>query len=137
MYKVKVLGAGSIGNHLANASRRCGWQVALCDLDPEALERTRSEIYPSRYGAWDDAIELYPAADAPKSVYDLIVIGTPPDAHVDLAIEAIADADSSGGGSPCGVLKGHHDELEDSCASHCGAPNVEIWASGIFSPKPI
>jgi len=91
MYKVKVLGAGSIGNHLANASRRCGWQVAICDLDPAALERTRSEIYSSRYGAWDDAIELYPAADAPKSVYDLIVIGTPPDAHVDLAIEAIAE----------------------------------------------
>ena len=91
MYKVKVLGAGSIGNHLANASRRCGWQVAICDLDPAALERTRNEIYPSRYGAWDEAIELYPVGDAPKSVYDLIVIGTPPDAHVDLAIEAIAE----------------------------------------------
>jgi predicted dehydrogenase len=91
MYKVKILGAGSIGNHLANASRRCGWQVAICDLDPAALARTRNEIYPSRYGAWDEAIELYPVGDAPESVYDLIVIGTPPDAHVDLAIEAIAE----------------------------------------------
>jgi predicted dehydrogenase len=91
MYKVKVLGAGSIGNHLANASRRRGWQVAICDLDPAALARTRNEIYPSRYGAWDDAIELYTVDDAPKSVYDLIVIGTPPDAHIDLAIEAIAE----------------------------------------------
>ena len=42
MYKVKVLGAGSIGNHLANASRRRGWQVAICDLDPAALARTRT-----------------------------------------------------------------------------------------------
>ena len=91
MYKVKVLGAGSIGNHLANASRRRGWQVAICDLDPAALARTRNEIYPSRYGAWDEAIELYPVGDAPKSVYDLIVIGTPPDTHVDLAIEAITE----------------------------------------------
>jgi predicted dehydrogenase len=91
MYKVKVLGAGSIGNHLANASRRRGWQVAICDLDPAALERTRNEIYPGRYGAWDESIELYPAADAPKSVYDLIVIGTPPDSHVSLAIEAIGE----------------------------------------------
>ena len=91
MYKVKVLGAGSIGNHLAHASRCMGWQVAICDIDPAALERTRTEIFPERYGAWDDAIELYPAQDAPKAVYDLIVVGTPPDHHVDLAIEAIGE----------------------------------------------
>lgn len=91
MYKVKIVGAGSIGNHLANASRRLGWNVALCDLDEAALARTRDSIYPSRYGAWDDAIELYSAREAPKSTFDLIVIGTPPDSHVDLAIEAIAE----------------------------------------------
>ncbi|MFQ5416352.1 MAG: Gfo/Idh/MocA family protein [Myxococcota bacterium] len=91
MYKVKVLGAGSIGNHLAHASRSLGWQVAICDIDPAALERARTEIYPARYGRWDESIELYTAADAPKSVYDLIVVGTPPDAHVDLAIDAIAE----------------------------------------------
>jgi predicted dehydrogenase len=91
MYKVKVLGAGSIGNHLAHASRRLGWQVALCDVDEAALERTRTEIFPGRYGAWDESIELYRVDDAPKSVYDLIVVGTPPDSHVDLAIDAIAE----------------------------------------------
>ncbi len=91
MYRVKILGAGSIGNHLAHASLRLGWQVALCDVDAAALERTRRDIYPGRYGAWDEAIELYLVADAPKSAYDLIVIGTPPDVHVDLAIEAIGE----------------------------------------------
>lgn len=91
VYKVKILGAGSIGNHLAHASRRLGWQVAICDVDDDALERTRTEIFPGRYGAWDESIELYRAKDAPKSVYDLIVVGTPPDSHVDLAIEAIAE----------------------------------------------
>jgi len=91
MFKVKVLGAGSIGNHLAHASRCLGWQVAICDIDPAALERTRREIFPGRYGVWDEAIELFPVEDAPKAVYDLIVVGTPPDHHVDLAIEAIAE----------------------------------------------
>jgi predicted dehydrogenase len=91
LYKVKILGAGSIGNHLAHASRRLGWQVALCDTDALALERARSEIYPGRYGSWDQAIELYLAADAPRSVYDLVVIGTPPELHVELALEAIAE----------------------------------------------
>ncbi len=46
MYNVKILGAGSIGNHLANASRRLGWQVTLCDMDPAALQRTKEDIYP-------------------------------------------------------------------------------------------
>ena len=43
---VKIFGAGSIGNHLAHASRKIGWDVSICDLDPEALKRTRNEIYP-------------------------------------------------------------------------------------------
>jgi len=92
LYRVKILGAGSIGNHLAHASRCLGWHVTLCDVDATALERARRDIYPGRYGAWDDAIELYLAADAPRSVYDLIVIGTPPDVHTDLAIDAIAES---------------------------------------------
>jgi hypothetical protein len=35
--KVKVLGAGSIGNHLSNAARRLGWSVDMVDSDPAAL----------------------------------------------------------------------------------------------------
>ena len=78
MYNVKIHGAGSIGNHLANASRRMGWGVTLCDLDPSALKRTREEIYPARYGQWDDAIQLCTSAEAPQGGFDLIFIGTPP-----------------------------------------------------------
>ena len=62
--KVKVLGAGSIGNHLSNAARRLGWSVDIIDPDPAALERTRTMIYPSRYGAWDEAIRLFAPGDA-------------------------------------------------------------------------
>lgn len=91
MQKLKILGAGSIGNHLAHAARRLGWGVALCDIDPGALERAKNEIYPGRYGSWDPEIELYTVADAPRSVYDLIAIGTPPDVHVDLAIAAVSE----------------------------------------------
>jgi len=89
--EVKVIGAGSIGNHLANASRRMGWDVTICDIDPGALERTRTEIYPSRYGDWDDAITLTTSDKAPKGGFDLIVVGTPPHTHLDLALAAIAE----------------------------------------------
>ena len=57
--KIKILGAGSIGNHLSHAARRLGWSVDLVDIDPAALDRARDEIYPARYGSWDDAIRLF------------------------------------------------------------------------------
>ena len=39
MNNVKIIGAGSIGNHMANACREFGWSVLLCDNDPDALLR--------------------------------------------------------------------------------------------------
>lgn len=89
--KVKVIGAGSIGNHLSNASRRLGWSVDLCDTDPKALARARDEIYPQRYGACDPAISLFEARNAPKGGYDLIIVGTPPDSHIALALAAVEE----------------------------------------------
>ena len=91
MKKVKILGAGSIGNHLAQASRRMGWQVDLCDLDPDALERTKNDIYPGRYGEWDDSINLFLCGQAPEKDYDLHIVGTPPDSHMKLAYAAIME----------------------------------------------
>jgi predicted dehydrogenase len=89
--RVKVIGAGSIGCHLANASRFLGWEVDLCDIDGNALNRTRNLTYPSRYGKWDESINLFLNKDVPKSGYDLILIGTPPDSHMSLAIQAIKE----------------------------------------------
>jgi predicted dehydrogenase len=89
--RVKIIGAGSIGCHLANASRFLGWEVDLCDIDGNALNRTRNLTYPSRYGKWDESINLFLSKDVPKSGYDLILIGTPPDSHMSLAIQAIKE----------------------------------------------
>ena len=91
MLKVKVHGAGSIGNHLSHAARTLGWPVDLCDVDRNALERTRRQIYPGRYGQWDEAIGLFESSKAPEGGYDLICVGTPPDSHVALASAAIAE----------------------------------------------
>lgn len=91
MAKVKIFGAGSIGNHLSNAARSKGWDVTVCDIDNAALERTRNEIYPARYGAFDEAIKLMHCDDAPKGGFDYIFIGTPPDSHIPLALEAVKE----------------------------------------------
>ncbi len=89
--KIKVHGAGSIGNHLSHAARRLGWSVDLIDINPAALKRARDEIYPTRYGGWDDAIGLYTSDAAPKGGYDMILVGTPPDSHMPLALAALEE----------------------------------------------
>jgi predicted dehydrogenase len=94
--RAKIVGAGSIGNHLTRALRRHEVVVDLVDTDPAALARARDDIYPGRYGAWDSAIGLHLAAEAPRGGYDLIVIGTPPDSHLPLAVAALEEG--------CGAL---------------------------------
>lgn len=89
--RTKVIGAGSVGNHLSNALRRLGHDVILCDVDPSALERTRNEIYPSRYGRWDESIELSRMETVSRGGFDLIVIGTPPDTHIELALQVLEE----------------------------------------------
>jgi len=83
--KVKIFGAGSIGNHLAQASRRAGWDVIVCDVDPKALDRMKKEIYPTRYGTWDEAIKLYTVEEAPTGGFDVVFVGTPPDVRMEVA----------------------------------------------------
>jgi predicted dehydrogenase len=90
-YKVKIIGAGSIGNHLAHAARSKGWDVTLTDMDQSALQRTRESIYPGRYGKWDDGIVLKDSAAAMAEPADIVFIGTPPDSHMKLA-NAVLDA---------------------------------------------
>jgi len=89
MPNIRIVGAGSIGNHLAHAARHRGWKVVLTDIDDAALQRARSEIYPGRYGAWDDEIELKDARAASGDPADVVFIGTPPDSHIPLALETL------------------------------------------------
>lgn len=90
MTRVKVIGAGSIGNHLANAARTLGWSVDMVDTDAAALERTKTEIYPARYNEWDDAIRLFTPDHAPAESYDFAFIGTPPDSHMSVTMDALS-----------------------------------------------
>jgi len=81
----KVIGAGSIGNHLSYALRTLNVDVTIVDVDPEALERTKNVIYPERYGVFDSDITLAHPSEIGNQPFDLCVIGTPPDTHLPLA----------------------------------------------------
>lgn len=89
--KAKIFGAGSIGNHLAQACRRNGWDVTVVDPNPEALRRMKEEIYPKRYGVWDPKISLYSPENAPRGGFDAIFIGTPPDVRMKVALEVLKE----------------------------------------------
>lgn len=89
MRSIRIVGAGSIGNHLAHAARHRGWKVVLTDIDEGALQRSRNDIYPGRYGAWDEEIELKDARAAAGDHADVVFIGTPPDSHIPLALETL------------------------------------------------
>ncbi|CAM2057432.1 Gfo/Idh/MocA family oxidoreductase [Desulfovibrionales bacterium] len=86
MYSVKIYGAGSIGNHLAHACRDRGWDVLIVDIDPQALERTKVDIYPARYGSWDEKIMLATPDTIQDQKYDLVIVGTPPESHIPIAL---------------------------------------------------
>jgi predicted dehydrogenase len=89
MYRVNIFGAGSIGNHLAHAFRSKDWEVTIGDIDPKALERTKRDIYKSRYGEWDEAIKLADSRELISEPADIVFIGTPPDTHARIALEVL------------------------------------------------
>lgn len=92
MYKVKAVGAGSIGNHMAFACRKLNWEVTICDIDSAALERTKNDIYPSRYGSWDSEIKLALNSEIKNENFDVVIIGTPPDTHIAIAVEELKNS---------------------------------------------
>ncbi len=88
--KVRIFGAGSIGNHLANGCRNRGWDVEMTDVDEAALQRTKDDIYPARYGQWDEGIRLTPASKlSNRQALDVVIIGTPPGSHFEIALKAM------------------------------------------------
>ncbi len=89
---VKIYGAGSIGCHLAYSCRRAGVEVCVVDIDQAALDRMRNDVYPARYGHWDDEIRLS-VTDLSDIPWDLVILGTPPETHFEIASRVISTED--------------------------------------------
>lgn len=83
--RVKIIGAGSIGNHLAHGCRSLGMSVTLVDIDEKALDRARKIIYPGRYGSWDKDITLSTPAGVAGEDFDVVIVGTPPSTHLEIS----------------------------------------------------
>lgn len=84
MKRVLVVGAGSIGAHHSRAWLDAGASVTVFDIQPEALARLDTQIFPSRYGISLTAAGGKLSADSNShEEFDLAVIGTPPDSHLE------------------------------------------------------
>jgi predicted dehydrogenase len=89
MNKVRIVGAGSIGNHLAHCFVNSNFAVEITDKDDQALIRMKNQIYPSRYNKWDDRIKIIKSSDDLNYICDVLVIGTPPNTHLEVALEQL------------------------------------------------
>jgi len=83
---VKIIGAGSIGNHYSNALLSRGHNVSVYDIAKKSLDRMKSNIYPSRYGKWNKKINLI-YSEQDEENYNLVLIGTPPEFHLSECIK--------------------------------------------------
>lgn len=81
--KIKIIGAGSAGNHIAFAFKKFNAEIIMQDIDNLSLKRSKSKIYIQRYGKWDNNIRLV-LTDDKKNKYDCIIISTPPDTHIEI-----------------------------------------------------
>lgn len=86
MKKVLIFGAGSIGNHMANAALKIKCEVYVTDIKFSVLQRMKQYVFPSRYGRWNKSIKIinYKEVFLNKNNFDLIIIGTPPNTHIKL-----------------------------------------------------
>ena len=91
MKKVLIFGSGSIGNHMSFACRKLGLQVFITDINSKSLIRMKKVIYPKRYKKWDNKITIinYKNVFKMKEIFDIIIIGSPPNTHLNLYFKCV------------------------------------------------
>jgi len=83
---ILIFGAGSVGTHHANAARTLNCNVVICDINFSKFKYMKNNLYPKRYGSWDNKIKFISYKDIfeTENNYDLIIIGVPPQNHLEL-----------------------------------------------------
>ena len=83
--KIKVIGAGSAGNHIAYAltTLREIKEITITDISKKALLRSKNQIFIKRYGKWSKKLKLELESENIKkrNFYDGIVVSSPPEYH--------------------------------------------------------
>ena len=95
--KIKIIGAGSAGNHMAHALTTIKEinKIVVTDVSKEALSRSKNQIYLKRYKKWNDKLflEIEKKNLKENNFYDAIIISSPPKFHKDNIINNIDKTD--------------------------------------------
>jgi len=92
--KIKIIGCGSAGNHMAFAFKKIAKHITMTDTSDLVLLRSKNQIYKKRYKSWDKKIHLKNEAKDTNNYYDLIIISTPPISHSKLVKKNILKSDN-------------------------------------------
>ena len=89
--KILIFGSGSIGTHHANAAITLKNDVFITDKNNTQLDNMKKNIYPQRYGKWNNKINCIPYDKVfnLKKNFDLIILGIPPKLHLKLLKKCI------------------------------------------------
>lgn len=82
--KIKIIGCGSAGNHIAYAFKSLSNDIVMSDVSLSALKRSKNKIYKKRYKIWNKNIHLKIEKNDKKTNYDAIIISSPPSTHLEL-----------------------------------------------------
>ena len=75
--KIKIIGCGSAGNHMAFAFKKIAKHIIMTDISSLTLLRSKNQIYKKRYKTWNKNIILKREAKDHDNFYDLIIISSP------------------------------------------------------------
>ena len=89
--KIKIIGAGSIGNHMAYASRCLSFDTTVEDISYDALSRMRN-IYPSDM---ENGIKINLTISKKKMKLNIVVIENSPDTHYNILKKILKDNQSA------------------------------------------
>ena len=83
--KIKIIGAGSAGNHMAYAltTLKKVKEIFLTDVNQKSLDRSKNQIFLKRYKKWNNKIKLEIENKnlEKNNKFDAIIISSPPEFH--------------------------------------------------------
>jgi predicted dehydrogenase len=93
--KVKIIGAGSAGNHICYALTRIKKikKIFLTDINKKNLVRAKKKIFFTRYKKWNSKIKLELEKNTLSQKFDIIIISTPPQVHLENLNQNINQSD--------------------------------------------
>ena len=145
MKVIAVIGSGTMGNGIAQVAAQAGWSVALCDANPEALQKALGTIRKSL----ERLAEKGKLAEAPPTIWDRIRTTAAIETAVgnaDLVVEAVPESidlkrrifEAIDGAAPAhAVLASNTSSLSIASIAEAVSRRDRVVGMHFFNPVPV